>query len=131
MSMNNKQQGLMGGPWCHCSSASHCSTVQQQMDYQFVFSLFYFLSWWTTAMLQPLELGVDADVKCDRFVQCHQLGRHNKFLQNGRSFVVAVLMQDTVIDLHYDSIFDACPSVAASPISAPMNWECILMRQRM
>lgn len=27
----------------------------------------------------------------------------------GKSLVLAVLLQDTVLDLHYDSVFDACP----------------------
>lgn len=27
----------------------------------------------------------------------------------GKSLVLAVLLQDTVLDLHYDTVFDSCP----------------------
>ena len=34
-------------------------------------------------------------------------GSRNFF--EGKALALAILMQDTVLDLHYDSVFDACP----------------------
>uniref|UniRef100_A0A915DHM3 Mediator of RNA polymerase II transcription subunit 13 n=1 Tax=Ditylenchus dipsaci TaxID=166011 RepID=A0A915DHM3_9BILA len=110
MSMN-KQQSLVGRSMAPCSSASSLlNNTNNQMDYQLSSVSSTSSAGGPTAISTTTGAGGGMQMSsATALYSAINLDAIINSLQNGRSFVVAVLMQDTVIDLHYDSIFDACP----------------------
>lgn len=64
------------------------------------FSSFYLNRAASTYFRRPMGMQQMMDISSTTAIRAHP---------EGKSLVLAVLLQDTVLDLHYDSVFDACP----------------------